>query len=253
MRGIEVGDSTKLSWVPCVQDLAREADSLERVDALGVGAHVHRLGVSVIEVELQAVRHAAPQAELAGVVSAVANAPPCVKGRKLRRVERKRSNFPIDGGAGRITASRRPASHLSWYVDKLQGTGGVPSKPGKHIVHRLRSCYVRWQCARGSAQRTECFAHTTNLSGRGSRSAWEHVFPKGNWSDVLNGNAGVELLGQQSGGREVIHSALGIVHVDRSREILFLEQAVRETADVRRFKHKVIGKLALDGEVHHVR
>src|SRR5580704_2650493 len=139
MRGIEVGNRAKLPGVPCVEDLPGEADSLEQINPFRVGADIHGLRVSVVKVKLQTVSHVASQAELTGVISAVADAPPCVERRKLRRVEGVRSDFSIDGGARRITASRGPAAHLSRQVDILQRTGSVASKIGEEVVHGLCS------------------------------------------------------------------------------------------------------------------
>src|SRR5579863_6029038 len=137
MRSIEVGHGTELPGVPCVENLPGEADPLEQINPFRVGADIHGFGVSVVKIKLQTMSHAASQAELAGVISAVPDAPPRVERGKLRRVESVRSDFSVDRRARRITASRGPASYVSRDVDPLQRARRVTSEPSKQIVHGL--------------------------------------------------------------------------------------------------------------------
>ena len=199
MSVVEIRNATKLVGKPGVDDLAGKSAALEVIDSFRIGADVERFGVSIVQIELQAVRHSTAQAELARIVRAIADGVPSVERRILRRVERVRSLLAIDSSACRVAAIGADQTRDIGVFESGSFVTGVECK---QIVDRLRGGKSGGNAA-GSlspAKRARVTALGANLAWRKIRLQRVYVLPVRDWLNVLNRHAGAILLGKHGSG-----------------------------------------------------
>ena len=80
-RYVKIENRAPRVWLPGVDHLAGEpanvrAVRIEDIDALGIGSHVSGFGMGVVDVELHAAVHHAPEGKVHGVIGTIARGPP---------------------------------------------------------------------------------------------------------------------------------------------------------------------------------